>query len=140
MAKAPAPTRPVPVVRVIIQNPRGEVLFLRRARTAYGDRGWCLPGGKIDYGETVEEAARKELREETKLDCLEARFLFYQDSLPPEPGSMHCINFYLECKVSGELEMNPESSDWAWIGPADLDDLEIVFRNDEGVRRYWEMS
>lgn len=139
MAELPAPMRPVPVVRVIIQNLQGEVLFLRRARTAYGDRGWCLPGGKVDYGETVEEAARKELREETKLECLEARFLFHQDSLPPEPGSMHCINFYFECKVSGELEMNPESSDWAWIGPDDLEAFEIVFRNDEGVRRYWGM-
>ena len=41
-----------------------------------------MPGGKIDYGETVEQAARKELREETALECIAARFLFHQDSLP----------------------------------------------------------
>lgn len=136
----PAPVRPVPVVRTIIQNARGEVLFLRRARTAYGDGGWCLPGGKVDYGETVEQAARKELREETTLECRVARFLFHQDSLPPEPGSMHCINFYFECEVAGDLEMNPESSDWAWIGPEDLDKYEVVFRNGEAVQRFWKMK
>ncbi|MFH1764156.1 MAG: NUDIX domain-containing protein [Gemmatimonadota bacterium] len=69
--------RPVPVVRLIITNEDGKVLFLRRAATAYGDGGWCLPGGKVDYAETVEESARKELREETALEAPNTRFLFY---------------------------------------------------------------
>ena len=98
-----------------------------------------MPGGKIDYGETVEQAARKELREETALECIAARFLFHQDSLPPEPGSMHCINFYFECEVAGELVMNPESSDWAWIGPEETEQYEVVFKNDEAIRKFWEM-
>ena len=140
MGGDPTLARPVPVVRTIIQNARGEVLFLRRARTAFGDGGWCLPGGKVDYGETVEQAAIKELREETTLECREARFLFHQDSLPPVPGSMHCINFYFECEVTGDLEMNPESSDWAWIGPGTLEQYDVVFRNDEAVRRFWETN
>lgn len=129
--------RPVPVVRLIIPDRAGRVLLLRRARTAYGEGGWCLPGGKVDYGETVTEAVRKELREETSLEVGEVRFLFYQDSLPPEPGSMHCINLYFECSVSGDLEMNPESSEWAWIGPEDLSHYDLVFRNDEALRRFW---
>jgi len=137
MSEDPTLARPVPVVRLIVSNENGEILFLRRARTAYGEGGWCLPGGKVDYFETVEEAALKELREETALKGKGVRFLFYQDSLPPEPGPMHCINLYFECRVSGELEMNPESSDWAWLGSDDLDRYEIVFRNDEAVRRYW---
>ncbi|MGD2154271.1 MAG: hypothetical protein PVG79_13455, partial [Gemmatimonadales bacterium] len=66
-----------------------------------------------------------------------ARFLFYQDSLPPEPGSMHCINLYFECSVAGDLTMNPESSDWAWIGPDQLGEYDIVFRNDEALTQYW---
>jgi mutator protein MutT len=137
MNEDPALARPVPVVRLMIENEEGEILFLRRAQTAYGEHGWCLPGGKVDYGETVEAAAMKELREETALEGRELRFLFYQDSLPPEPDSMHCINFYFACGVSGDLDLNPESSEWAWIGSADLDEYDIVFRNDEGVRRYW---
>jgi mutator protein MutT len=130
--------RPVPVVRLIIRNGRGEVLILRRAGTAHGQGGWCLPGGKVDYGETVEQTVRKELREETDLECGQASFLFYQDSLPPQPGQMHCLNLYFECAVSGDVKLNPESSEWAWIGPDELDRYEIVFRNDEALRRYWD--
>jgi 8-oxo-dGTP pyrophosphatase MutT (NUDIX family) len=137
MAKDPSIARPVPVVRLIVPDEDGKVLILKRARTAYGEGGWCLPGGKVDYGERVEQAVSKELREETALDCESARFLFFQDSLPPEPGSMHCINLYFECSVSGDLTMNRESSEWAWVGPDELGKYDIVFRNDEALTRYW---
>ena len=130
-------SRPVPVVRLIVRDREGKVLILRRAATAYGEGAWCLPGGKVDYGETVEQAVAKELREETTLSCETARLLFYQDSLPPEPGGMHCINMYFECRVTGEVVLNPESSASAWIGPDELGRYEIAFRNDEGLRRYW---
>ena len=137
MASAQAVPRPVPVVRLIVRDPEGKVLILRRAATAYGEGAWCLPGGKVDYGETVEQAVAKELNEETTLACEGARFLFYQDSLPPEPGGMHCINLYFECRVAGEVVLNSESSAAAWIGPGDLEGYRITFRNDEGLRRYW---
>lgn len=47
--------RPVPVVRLIVPNAEGRVLVLKRCNTGYGGGRWCLPGGKIDYGQTVEE-------------------------------------------------------------------------------------
>ena len=137
MAADQALSRPVPVVRLIVRNGEGKVLILRRAATAYGEGAWCLPGGKVDYGETVEQAVSRELCEETDLRCSQARFLFHQDSLPPKPGLMHCINLYFECSVSGHVKINPESSAWAWIRPDELDRYEIVFRNDEALRRYW---
>ena len=48
---------------VIVENDRGEVLLLRRADT--GD--WCYPGGAVELYEKTEDAARRELREETGL-------------------------------------------------------------------------
>lgn len=129
---------PVATVRIILPDAAGKVLVLKRQMAEHGLGAWCLPGGKVEHGETVEDAVAAELREETSLECVSARFLFYQDSLPPEPGGMHCINLYFECTVSGELRLNDESSEFAWIGPEDLDRYEIVFRNDLGLRRYWE--
>jgi 8-oxo-dGTP pyrophosphatase MutT (NUDIX family) len=129
--------QPVPVVRLIVPDPAGRVLLLRRKQTSHAPGKWCLPGGKVDYGQTVEEAAARELREETSLLCTEKRFLFYQDSLPRESGAMHCINLYFECAWSGEVRLNPESSEYAWVGPSELAGYEIVFRNDEGLERYW---
>lgn len=129
--------RPVPVVRLIIAQPNGRVLILRRQNTSYGSGEWCLPGGKVDYGETVEESIVKEIREETSLICTATRFLFYQDSLPLKTGGMHCINLYFKCEVEGTVQLNEESSDHAWISQGDLPRYSLAFRNDEGVLRYW---
>ncbi len=129
---------PIPVVRLIVKDDQGRVLILRRANSVHATGSWCLPGGKVDYGNTVEEAATRELEEETSLVCHSLRFLFYQDSLPPEPGEMHCINLYFECEASGNLVLNQESSEYAWIEPSDLKGYEIAFRNDLALLRYWE--
>jgi 8-oxo-dGTP diphosphatase len=132
----PMPT-PVPTVRIIVTDERNRVLVLKRRHTAYGDEAWCLPGGKVDYGKTAEETVVAELREETSLECGARRFLFYQDSLPPAPGKMHCINLYFECEATGTVALNRESSAHAWITPADLDRYALVFGNDAALRAYW---
>ncbi|WP_374692619.1 NUDIX hydrolase [Accumulibacter sp.] len=137
---AAPPPYPVPAVRLIIADREGRILVLRRRSAAYGDGAWCLPGGKVDYGETVEQTVSKELREETGLACSSARFLFYQDSLPMVPGGMHCINFYFACSVSGTVALNDESSSFAWLSREDLASRALAFRNDEGLRRYWAES
>ena len=100
---------PVPVVRLIISDAAGRVLVLKRQKSQYSPGAWCLPGGKIRYGETVEQAIVRELQEETSLKCTSWRHFLCQDSLPPEQGKMHCINLYFVCDVSGEIELNEES-------------------------------
>ena len=129
---------PIPVARLIIKNTRGKILILQRAKSEYATGSWCLPGGKVDYGDTVEQSAARELEEETSLVCNSLRFLFYQDSLPLKPGGMHCVNLYFECAVSGSVVLNKESSHFAWIGPSDLEKYDIVFRNDAALIHYWE--
>ena len=54
---------PVPVVKLIIPDKEGKILILKRSRTGYSEGLWCLPGGKIDYGETIEQTISKELLE-----------------------------------------------------------------------------
>ena len=55
---------PRPTVDVIIEVDGGIVLIRRR----HPPEGWAIPGGFIDTGERAEEAARREMREETSLD------------------------------------------------------------------------
>lgn len=54
---------PRPTVDVVIEVTGGIVLIRRRHPPA----GWAIPGGFVDYGERVEDAARREMREETGL-------------------------------------------------------------------------
>ena len=67
--------RPVCVVRLIVVGDEGKVLILERAEGTHSGHAWCLPGGKLEYGETVADGARRELFEETELRCGEPRFL-----------------------------------------------------------------
>jgi 8-oxo-dGTP diphosphatase len=57
------PRNPVPTVDAIIEVPTGIVLIKRR----FPPPGWALPGGFVEYGETVEAAAMREAHEETGL-------------------------------------------------------------------------
>lgn len=131
---------PIPSVRLIIPDSEGKILILRRTNTSHAQGAWCLPGGKVDYGETVEHAVIKELKEETSLDCTSSTFLFYNDSLPDEEGGMHCINFFFQCSVRGDINLNDESGQYAWIGPDDISKYDIVFRNDEAILKYWKQQ
>jgi len=128
---------PLPAVRTLIENADGKILILRRANTDFGQGDWCLPGGKVDYGQTIEEALSREIMEELSQKLVFAEFFFYQDSLPLVPGEPHFINFYFHCQVTGEMRLNEESSEFAWIGPADTPRYTIVFRNDEAIHRHF---
>ena len=63
---------PVPTVDVIIEYEGGIVLILRKNPPP----GWALPGGFVDYGETVEAAAHREAKEETNLELTDLYDVF----------------------------------------------------------------
>ncbi len=60
--------------------------------------------------------------------------------LPTEPGGMHCINLYFRCVCSGEVVLNQESSEYAWVPSNEMGTYDLAFRNDEGLRRFWSMA
>jgi ADP-ribose pyrophosphatase YjhB (NUDIX family) len=62
---APAANSLVPSVNVVVVNDDGEILLIRRT-----DNGnWAVPGGAIDLGESVAQAAVRETREESGIEC-----------------------------------------------------------------------
>ncbi|RPH93007.1 MAG: NUDIX hydrolase [Calditrichaeota bacterium] len=124
-------------VRAIIENRKGAVLVLKRANTSSGDGLWCLPGGKVDYGQTLAQAIEREVAEETQLSCRNPRCLFFHESVPTSTPATHYITFYFFCQVDQEPMLNFESSDFAWITPQQLQDFQFAFLNDVALRRYW---
>lgn len=134
----PSPPPPsILVVRLIVRDAAGRVLILRRADADVGGGMWCLPGGKIDPGETAGEAARRELLEETALECTACRFLFEQESPAADPSGIPYLNYYYECAARGQVCLNAESAALAWIAPGEIAKYALVFRNGEGLRRYF---
>ncbi|TDC06666.1 NUDIX domain-containing protein [Nonomuraea longispora] len=62
---APEPNSLVPSVNVIVTNPAGDLLMIRRS----DNDNWAVPGGAIDLGESIPEAAVRETFEETGITC-----------------------------------------------------------------------
>ena len=61
---APKANSLVPSVNVIVENDKGEILMIRRT----DNDNWAVPGGAIDLGESVKQAAIRETKEETGID------------------------------------------------------------------------
>jgi 8-oxo-dGTP diphosphatase len=138
--KSEKSNRPHIAVRAIITNSEGKVLILKRAGTRHGNGKWCLPGGNVEYGQTINEAVVREIDQETSLTCKEFDFLFYLENLPSEESELHYINLAFKCNVEGSVKLNHESSDYAWIDSSDINNYLIAFRNDEILRRYWSLN
>ena len=74
----------MPTVDIIIEIESKGIVLIKRRNPPYG---WAIPGGFVDYGETLEEAAIREAKEETNLDIeLKRQFHTYSD---PERDPRH---------------------------------------------------
>ena len=108
-----------------------EYLIIRRSTQAdYGARRWELPGGKVEPGETVEEALVREIFEETGLtvDVIQLmRAYTNRDSLP---DSQHIEITYLCTHRSGAIQLNPREHDLhRWLSLNDLKKLDYPARD-----------
>jgi ADP-ribose pyrophosphatase YjhB (NUDIX family) len=93
-------------VDIIIKYQQGIVLIERKFKPF----GWGLPGGFIDYGESAENAAIREAKEETNLDVkIERQFHVYSD--PKRDKRAHIITIVFIAKGKGELKSGDDAKD-----------------------------
>lgn len=131
--------RPYPTSDAIIVNEEGKVLLAQRGRVPFMNL-WGFPGGKMDYGETIEQTCVREVKEETGLDiAIDELFTIESDIDRYEcEGKLHAMNVNYICHVvGGELQTNDESLDYKWIGPDEVPD-EMCFDHRDVILKYFE--
>ena len=92
----PGHSNPIPTVDIIIEIDDGIILIERKNHPF----GWAIPGGFVDYGESLEEAAIREAKEETSLN-IENLKQFHTYSSPDRDPRFHTISTVYIAKGRG---------------------------------------
>jgi 8-oxo-dGTP diphosphatase len=120
------------VVAATIFTLQGSVVLLRRAVEPALGR-WVFPGGYVDRGESVADAAIRETKEESNLDVRLCSLL----NIYSYPGSPNVVVVYAAEVVGGELQACDESDDARIFAPAQIPWHDLAFKStEEALKEY----
>lgn len=127
--------KPSVTIDAIILNEKGEVLLIKRKNEPF--KGfWALPGGFVEYGEMVENAVLREVKEETGLD-VEIIKLFNVYSDPKRDPRGHTISIVYYCKIKGGfLKGGDDAKEARWINF--VQDLNLAFDHNKILTEFFE--
>src|SRR6266849_953696 len=125
---APRARAIVPSVNVAVTNGAGEILLIRRT----DNDNWALPGGGVDIGESLAQAAVRETGEETGIDC-EITGL---SGIYTDPGHVILYTSNGEVRqefsvvltaraIGGQLSASSETSEARWVRLAELSEYQM---------------
>jgi NADH pyrophosphatase NudC (nudix superfamily) len=126
-------------VATLIVNERDELLVARRGKEP--SKGMLdLPGGFIDLYETAEQAAVREVREETGLEVRRVGYLFSEPNIYPYSGlDVHTIDLFFRCEVDTDAEVHAMDDVAAlrWIPLSELRIADFAFASiRRGLERF----
>lgn len=122
---------PFPTVDIIIEINGGVVLVKRKNPP----HGWALPGGFVDYGESLEDAAVREAKEETGLD-IELIRQFHTYSKPGRDPRFHTITTVYIAKTKGTPKAGDDAKEVGIFQRENLPD-NIVFDHKDILEDYF---
>jgi len=113
----------------------GRILLTRRT-----DNGqWCLPGGRMESGESAAEACEREVLEETGLSVRVTRLVgvySHPDQLViyPDGNKAHIVALHFEAEViGGEPGLSDETTDFGYFTVQEIEGMEMIGRHKERV-------
>jgi len=130
---------PVPTVDIIIEikNPKGKegIILIKRKNRPYG---WALPGGFVDYGESLEEAAVREAEEETALR-VKLQYQLHTYSDPTRDPRRHTISTVYVAKAEGKPKACDDAQDIGFFSQKDID-FSLAFDHQKILADYFKLK
>lgn len=105
--------RPVLAASAVVLDDEGRVLLVRRAHDP-GRGQWSVPGGRVESGETLEEACAREVLEETGY-VVEVGTELWTAHVPTGDGRHYEIHDFAATVVSGRLVAGDDADDAGWF-------------------------
>ena len=103
-----------------------KILLVRRARSP-AKGFYSLPGGRVEFGESLHAALHREVDEETGLKIEIVGLAGWREVLPESAGSGHYLIMSFAARWMGkEPVLNEELDDFKWLSPDALDDLRLT--------------
>jgi len=123
---------PIPTVDIIIEIASKGIVLIKRRNPPHG---WAIPGGFVDYGESLEEAALREAKEETNLNVeLIRQFHTYSD--PKRDPRHHSISTVYIAKGKGKPKARDDAVEIGIFDESNLPD-EIAFDHRSILKDYF---
>jgi 8-oxo-dGTP diphosphatase len=104
----------------IIFNSESHVLLLKRT---YGNKGWSLPGGSIEPGETIHQALFRECSEELGIEVQDAVLtgFYYHSVINTQAAIFRC-----SIPIDAEITLSSEHSEYKWMHISDLSESQRI--------------
>lgn len=112
---------PLPVASVILPNQKREVLLVKRAHEPYKDM-WCFPIGFAEVGESIEDAALRELKEETGIEGKIIQLVDVSSHINPIYGELLIVTFEAE-KIGGIERPGDDAKECGYFSIDNLPEL-----------------
>ena len=126
------------VVACYVQN-GGDIILLHRHAHKSNGNTWGLPAGKIDAGETMHQAMRREIREETGIEIPETDLVYFDSVFVRHEGrDFHYHMFSTTLGERPEIRLSPSEHKAAvWVSPREALSMNLIFDLDECIRLFY---
>ena len=103
-------------------------LVLKRSKRNITNKGrWQFPEGKVKFGENLLKALKREVKEETNLNVVDAKLFGINSSVSKEAAGMfRLFRIVFKCKVVGKIKLSEDHEEYLWVNKKGLDKLNFV--------------
>ena len=113
------------VVASVIVKKDNKILLVKEVLETLKEH-WIFPGGGVDFGETIQEAAKREVKEEIGLDIEIKKFLGFKEAIFPKYDYHTVIFFFMAEPLNDEITKIDKVLDARYFSKEEIENLNLV--------------